>query len=294
MRELHCANLESLKKFFVSMVFSQLYGLIFVDAEKVEFERGVGIFVKASLGLPDSFPHVVAMALLHVKHVKFFQVEQQLRFMLRWESRVGTPAFDALVIDRSVLFPMGVGLNAGFGRILVELGFSLTLDYRQHYQVIMDGLRARVDGGHRAALLATEGRAFWTEVGPDGYLSKEFVQVFSTLTWDAACIVVLLLGDMLCWSGLKNPTRKCPYCQGKFTTAHFFSCSQFFFQDSGWRVMVGLCGARSWEDVLDYIFHTMSKWVTLLPLCKPEFRLSVLSYTNLCSDVHRLAFRWNV
>jgi hypothetical protein len=43
MRDLRCSNLFSLKKFFVSMVFSQLYGLIFFDPNKVEFERGVGI-----------------------------------------------------------------------------------------------------------------------------------------------------------------------------------------------------------------------------------------------------------
>jgi hypothetical protein len=109
---------------------------------------------------------VMAQVLLKTSQGSFFT---RKKWTFLFSSRV-----DALAIDRSMLFPMGVGLNAGLGRILVELGFSRTIDYRQHYQAIMDGVRARVDGGHRA----TEGRAFWTEVGPDGYLSKEFVQVF--------------------------------------------------------------------------------------------------------------------
>jgi hypothetical protein len=60
MRDLKCVNFFELRKFFVSMVFSQLYGLVFVDASKVEFEKVVGLFLKASLGLLASFPHVVA------------------------------------------------------------------------------------------------------------------------------------------------------------------------------------------------------------------------------------------
>jgi phosphate/sulfate permease len=47
-----------------------------VDENRIEFERGVGIFLKASLGLPLSFPHTVACALLGVKHVKQFAMEQ--------------------------------------------------------------------------------------------------------------------------------------------------------------------------------------------------------------------------
>jgi hypothetical protein len=84
MNDLKCVNLATLRQFFLSLVFSQLYGLIFVDARKIEFEKGIGVFVKASLGLPHSFPHVVAVALLGVKHVEVFQLEQRMKFLLRW------------------------------------------------------------------------------------------------------------------------------------------------------------------------------------------------------------------
>ncbi len=293
MRDLRCSNLASLRKFFLSMVFSQLYGLVFVRADKVEFVKGLGAFVKASLGLPDSFPHVVAMALLNVKHVDLFQMEQILKLFLRWESNISSPAFDAFFTDRAVLFPRKVGMNAALGEMLVATNFSRTLDYRTHYQAIIQAQQSRVSLDQRTRLLATEGRAFWTEVGLSGQLSSDMVRVMANLSFDEAR-VVLLLGDMLCWSALKCPTRLCPFCRGKFTTAHFFSCSKFYVQEAGWRVMVGLCGVEAWEDVIDYIFHVLYKWVVDTTLCRPDFRLTVLSYSNICSDPLRAAFRWNV
>jgi hypothetical protein len=236
----------------------------------------------------------VAVALLNVKHARVFRMEQVLKLLLKWEARTRSPAFDALVIDRLTLFPAKVGFNALLGNELVNLGLSRTLDYRSHYQFIVETTTRRTALGHREALMATEGRAFWTEIGLEGHLSKDLVQVMSRLSCEAVRIFVLLLGDMLCWSGLKRPTRLCPSCDGKFTTAHFFSCPRFFPHDEGWRVMMGLCATESWEDVLDFTFHVFTKWVTDSNLCRADFRLSVLSYTNICSDNYRAAFRWNV
>jgi hypothetical protein len=275
------------------MVFSQLYGLVFVDVGKVDFERGVGVFLKASLGLPDSFPHTVALALLHVKHAAVFHLEQILKLLVKWESRVDAPAFDALVIDRTVLFPAKVGLNAILGVSLSRVGISPTIDYRTHYQSIHRIQEEKVTQECREKLLSTEGRAFWTVIGLRGHLEAGLVQAMSELSHEAARIVILLFGDMLCWTSLKSPTRKCPFCKAKFTTAHFFSCSRFFVQEEGWQILVRLCGAESWEDVLDYVFHTLTKWVTCTTLCRADFRLAILSYSNICSDPYRAAFRWN-
>ncbi len=216
MRELRCTNLFNLRKFYVSMVFSQLYGLQFVDCSKVEFERGVGIFVKTSLGLPDSFPHVVACALLHVKNIFVFQLEQRMKCMIRWETKVDSPAFDAFFIDRTVLFPRGVGWNARFGEVLEDLGLLKTIDYRQHFTGLVSALENRCATDHRGRLLATEGRAFWTELGPEGHLSGELKQVLSLLTPESARIIFCLFADMLCWTALKCPTRTCETCVSKF------------------------------------------------------------------------------
>jgi hypothetical protein len=234
------------------------------------------------------------MALLHVKHVALFHLEQVLKLLLRWETRPGAPTFDSLLLDRVFLFPANVGINAQLGNILVNLGFSRTLDYREHYQVVVGAQKARLELDHRARLLSTEGRVFWTEVGASGFLSMEMIQVMTRLSPEFVRILALLFADMLCWSGLKCPTRKCPHCSQKFTTAHFFSCTKFFSQDAGWRTLVGLWAAESWEDAIDYIFHVLTKWATDTSLCRADFRLNVLSYTNLCVDVNRLAFRWNV
>ncbi len=294
MKDMKCVSLVSLKKFFVSMVFSQLYGIVFVPAELIDFEKGVGIFVKTSLGLPDSFPHVVAVALLGARNVACFQMAQWVKMLARWEGSPQNPVFDSLVSDRTLLFPRGCGLNAALGEAMVNLGLSRTLDYRTHAAHILSTLAARVDSEQRGRLLSTEGRAFWTELGPGGSLPAAMKIPMSKVSFEASRILLLLFADALCWSALKKPTRKCPYCSSKFTTEHFFCCPRFFVQEAGWRTLVGLCQNESWEDLIDFVFLVLRKWVEDTHFVRPNFRLHVLEYENICRDTVHVAFRWNV
>ncbi len=294
MNDLRCVNLINMRRFFLSLVFSQLYGLIFVDESKIEFDRGVGIFLKASLGLPLTFPHVVACALLGIKHVSVFQVEQRAKFMLRWETHGKFPVFDMFFTDRAFLFPCSLGLNARMGQVLVQCGLSRTLDYREHYKSIVTAVTNKRETEHRRALLMAEGRALWTELCPDGFVKPELKIVLSNLTHENLRNIVLLFADQLCWCALKVQTRSCPNCHEKFTTAHFFSCSRFFVQESGWRIFVGLCRTELWEDLVDFSFEILTKWVTEMNVFRPNFRLNVLEYRNLCRDPVHASFRWNV
>jgi hypothetical protein len=142
--------------------------------------------------------------------------------------------------------------------------------------------------------LATEGRAFWTELGHGASLPVELKQAASKISHENTRILFLLLADMLCWSALKKPTRTCSFCDEKFTTHHFFTCSQFFAGERGWMIFVALCRAESWDDLIDFIFHVLEKWVSETTFFKPAFPLSVLEFTNLCTDPVHGAFRWNV
>ncbi len=294
MRDMKCVSLVNLKKFFVSMVFSQLYGIVFIRAEQIDFLKGVGIFVKTALGLPDSFPHVVAMAMLDVKHVAVFQLEQRLKLLSRWERSSDSPAFDALVHDRVTLFPKGYGLNALLGEVLVDLNLSRTLDYRVHAPHVLTAMKARIDSEQRQGLLSTEGRAFWTELGPTGSLPHMLRIALSKVSFEANRILLLLFADALCWSSLKKPSRKCPSCDLKFTTDHFFCCPRFFVQESGWRTLMGLCRSEAWEDLIDFIFLVLRKWVEDASFFRPDFRLHVMEYENICEDAVHAAFRWNI
>jgi hypothetical protein len=294
LNDLKCVNLANMRHYFVSLVQSQLYGLMFVDANKIEFERGLGVFVKRCLGLPTSFPHVVAAALLNVKHVHVFQLEQRLKFLRRWEQHESYPVFEMLLTDRCFLFPRGVGLNSGLGETLANLGLLRTLDYSLHSQQIQEAMRAEKSLNHRERLLATEGRAFWTELSADGFCSNGLKQVLAKLHFESLRVFVLLLADMLCWTALKKPTRVCPTCSEKFTSAHFFSCPRFFINSSGWVTLVKLCQTESWVDVLDYVFEVLRKWVSDTTLCRANFRLHVLEYETLCEDALHGAFRWSI
>jgi hypothetical protein len=188
---------------------------------------------------------------------------------------------------------MHEGLNADLGDVLVDLGASRTLDYRAHEQFIISSLVAAVGAEHRGGLLSTEGRAFWTELGPTGVLPSGLKSALLKLSFESVRIVVLLLADLLCWCSLKCPTRLCPFCKKKFTTEHFFSCTLLFNGDEGWRTLVGLCRAESWCDVVDFIFAVLRKWVESTRVFNANFRLHVLEFVNISSDPVHMAFRWN-
>jgi hypothetical protein len=293
MRDLRCSDLFNLRKFYLSMVFSQLYGLSFVNASKIEFERGVGIFLKTSLGLPTSFPHVVAVSILDVRHVKLVQMETRSKSLSRWESVLDNPVFDALYTDRLSLFPIGCGLNASLGDSLVEMGISPTIDFKTHAPAIISTTRERLEVERRQRLLETEGRALWTELGAEGRLHYGLKRVLSRISYESTRIVLLLFADMLCWTSLKKSSRICPTCKTKFTTCHFFSCSKLFPHEQAWRILIQLCRTESWEDVVDLIFAVLSKWVEETPWFRPDFKLHVQSFQNLCRDPNHCAFRWN-
>jgi hypothetical protein len=128
-RDLRCTNPFSLRKFYLTLVSLQLYGVLFVNTELIEFERGVGVFYRTALGLPESFPTVVAMAVLAVKLPSVFILEQRTKFLLKAEVNDSSPVFTALVADWCELFPRGVGLNAWYGLDLEKIGVLRTLDY---------------------------------------------------------------------------------------------------------------------------------------------------------------------
>jgi hypothetical protein len=213
---------------------------------------------------------------------------------VRWESDPGSPVFTSFLVDRAFLFPAGEGLNAGLGKTLVETGFSRTLDYRSHATPFIAALASKSESERRGRLLAVEGRAFWTELDHGASFPIGLKQAASKVSYENSRILFLLFADMLCWSALKKPTRKCSFCEAKFTTHHFFTCPRFFVSERGWAIFVALCGAESWEDLIDFIFHVLEKWVSESAFFKPAFRLSVLEFTNLCVDPVHGAFRWNV
>jgi hypothetical protein len=160
MRDMKCSSLVSLKRYFTTLVASQLYGLIFVDAAALEFERAVGIFFKTALGLADLFPSAAALSILSITPIQVYQQEQRMKFLLKVEGKPNAVAFSALMHDRCVLFPLHVGLNALLGDVLLNLGAPRTLDFKEHFSHIISAVRGRVIKDLRTNLLVASGRAF--------------------------------------------------------------------------------------------------------------------------------------
>ncbi len=277
MRDLKCSSLISLRRYFLSLVSSQLYGLIFVDLTSINYELAVGVFFRTALGLADSFPSAVAMSMLGIRPIIVFQQEQRMKYLLRVELKVNSVTFGCLVHDRCVLFPLNVGLNAHLGNVLVSIDAHKTLDYRVHYSEILRAVEGRALGELRSNLFVASGRAFWNELAPTGHFDHDLRSVLSSLPFEQLRVCILFLSDTLRWSTHLN-LKFCHDCSCPFTVEHFFTCSKPFLTGRGWPIFISLCASKAWADLIECIFDTLQKWATGSDLFSPDLMFTVLEF----------------
>jgi hypothetical protein len=279
MRDMHCANLISLRRYFITLVASQLYGAIFLDGDTLEWDRAIGVFVRGALSLPQSFPNSICVALLGLCSVGTKVMEERMKFLLRLEARVGSPSFSALLCDRCVLMPLGVGVNARLGRELSKRDILCTLDYREHFSSILQALRADDATERTASLLSADGRAFWTEISENGWLPQNLTQILVKLPFEQVRIFVLFLADSLRWTAFVS-YNPCSFCHSEFSSEHFFSCpSAPFLSGREWIILITLCQNEAWQDVVEAFFAVLKRWATETEFLRPMVALNVLEFT---------------
>jgi hypothetical protein len=280
MNNMRCSNPASLRKYFITLVASQLYGSIFLDSKDLVWEKAAGVFLKSALNLPNSFPSCVCVAFLRLRSIHVKVLEERMRFLLKVEGKRDSAAYAALLYDREFLMPLGVGINARLGSQLLEQGILPTIDYRVHYSALVQAFESMASTERRSALLTADGRTFWTEISPNGWLSYEFLLVLSQLRFEQVRIVCLFLADSLKWTAVKTAASVCPFCKQKLSSMHFFSCSGQLLNGREWPILISLCQNASWQDVVDVIFEVLKKWVTGTTVFKPLFSLNVLEYVK--------------
>ncbi len=294
MRDMKCSNLISLRRYFLSLVSSQLYGLIFVAASSLQYELAAGIFFKTALGLADSFPSAAAMSVLGIKPIQVFQEEQRMKFLLKAEAKSNQPVFTCLMHDRCHLFPVHVGVNALLGEVLVSLEAPRTLDYRKHFSDIVRAVEIRATESLRSSLLVATGRAFWTKLAPTGFFDQDLRTVLSSLPFEQLRVCILFLCDSLRWSN-RLTSKFCRPCSSPFTVEHFFSCSQDFLSNHGWSVFISLCSQKAWLDLIECVFELLQKWALETSLFSPDLKLTVLEFECFHQDeAHFNPFRLNL
>jgi hypothetical protein len=277
MRDLQCSSLQSLRKYFVSLVMSQLYAAIFVDETLIEFSRAVGIFVRTALSLPSTFPNVVCVAMLHVKSVEQVILEQRMKFLIKLEGNVTSPSFSALLHDRCTLMAFGVGLSARLGAQLQRLDVLPTIDYRESFSALLQAMKTKSSADLRASLLASSGRALWTELTEDGQVPHDLAIEMAKLPYEQARVFTLFLAGMLRWTALKME-RKCQACSGHFSSSHFFMCDQSFLSGGEWSTLIVLCQNSAWNEVIRFVFEVLARWVERTDLFRESFALHVLEF----------------
>jgi hypothetical protein len=278
MRDMKCASLISLRRYFISLVASQLYGALFLDSSLLEWGKAVGIFVRSALALPHSFPSSLCVALLGLRTIRSKVMAERMKFLLKLESKVKTPSFTALVHDRCHLMPMGVGLSVRLGSVLESLEILRTNDYREHYRRILQALKLNNMMERRSAILSADGRVFWSEISDDGWMPQCFINVLVKLPFEQVRLFVLFLANALRWTALSSP-QPCPFCGSVFSSEHFFSCvTATFLSGREWATLITLCQHRAWQDVVEIFFAVMKRWASEARLLKPLTVLNILEF----------------
>jgi hypothetical protein len=277
MRDMKCSNLSSLRKYFLSLVASQIYGSVFLPCDRILWEKAVGVFVRSALGLLHSFPNAMCVTLLGLKSLRLRSMVERMKFLLKIEARPNTPSYSALVYDRCVLMPLKIGVNARMGSILEAHDILPTIDYKEKFSELVSAFERIDEEERRATLLGAGGRAFWTEISMNGWIPSALVTVLSNLNYEQVRIVVLFLGDSLRWSALSSQ-GPCPFCGDVFSSTHFFSCSCSFLTGREWTTFIALCQHGAWQDVVEVIFAILKRWVSETELFKPMFVLNVLEF----------------
>jgi hypothetical protein len=279
MRDMKCGNLFSLRKYFLSLVASQLYGSLFLDQGMLDWEKAIGVFVRTALSLPASFPTCICVSMLGLKSLRSKVVEERMKFLLKIEARPKSPTFAALAYDRCVLMPLNFGINARLGVDLVSLDILRTIDFKAMYGQILQALERTDAVAQRTSLLGADGRSFWTEIAPNGWLPRDFSMVLKNLPYEQVRIIFLFLADSLKWSALSSQ-NPCPFCRQVFSSEHFFCCPCDFLSGSEWSVFIALCQNEAWLDVTEVIFAVLRRWVTETNLFRPMFKLNVLEFVS--------------
>jgi hypothetical protein len=278
MRDMKCASFQSLRKYFLTLVNSQLYGALFLDCSLIDWDRAVGVFVRSALCLPHSFPNSMCVALLRLRSLRSKVMEERMKFLLKLETRHGSPSHAALVYDRCTLMPLCVGVNARLGQVLEALEIVCTIDYRIHYSQIVQALETADTTDRGTSLLGAGGRVFWTEISTSGWLPYEFFMYTSKLSFEQVRILSLFLADSLKWTALTT-LNPCSFCHEPFTSTHFFCCEPAsFLTGREWTTFISLCQHRAWQDVVEVFFAVMRRWVTETRFFKPSFVLNVLEF----------------
>jgi hypothetical protein len=218
-RKLEITNLKSLRTYFLSMVSSQQYGLIFFSFSAQEYRRAAKIFLQECFLLPNSFPIDVAFFLLDLPDLEQLTMDACVNFLSRLDQNSLT--FKAMQFDRSFLRNACSGFSHDLMQYMAPF-FDLEEDEFPSYedleelQSLRDQMRYQLNDRRAVMFWATEHLSFLHDFSVHDHFPHEFGEFLGGLPHEVVRIVLLCLGDVFRFSlGASSPN--CPFLPHQFS-----------------------------------------------------------------------------
>jgi hypothetical protein len=260
-RQLEVSDLRSLRAYYYSLVGSQLYNHSCVVFSGQEIKRAQKIFLQEVFNLPDSFPIEVASILLGVENPELTAFTARSRFFMHLTaSQTAIASAQAMLLNRTILLPRGVGWNHEFFAAVPSIPHISLTNLSSPSEIA--GIRADLTQALRETRIDTisPSRAFphILEFFPLGSVDPSFGQFLGQIPFESSRIIIIFIGNLSRFSLLSTPDKPCPYCNQTLYSSHFFCCPRFPWDPRNalnWNTLVSLFVNRDWRQASTYLFQ---------------------------------------
>jgi hypothetical protein len=280
--------MRSLRAYFYALVNSQLYSLCVNVFDEECHDRAVKIFLQECFNLPNSYPMAIAKFFVGVEDLWLQIFNARTGFMQRLLRGSNTDAsLSAMVIDRDVLLPRGLGWNMAFFSYL-ETAIDLSqIDLTDPTQVSMarEELR-RALRTRRRVRLSNSSSSFIIDLFPSLAPSPAFLEHIQVLPFESVRIILIFMANLMQHTYFRSNTLSCPFCSLTLSSTHFFHCHSLQQNSqSDWSSFVLDFVQERFREAIDRLFLVFQRWTILTNRFQPSFPAHLDEYFE-ATDFH--------
>ncbi len=279
LRELEVTNMRSLRSYYMALVRSQLYSLSFSVFSEEEYERAQKIFLQNVFSLPSSFPIHIACFMLGVPSFAVSVFDARVNFLSRVARRGSFSSLAALVMDREILLPRGLGWNHELIGLLDAYWNLRDVDLLDEEEVsearerILDAQLAR-----RVRRFEESASNFLLDFFPTATLPQDFATFLRHLPYESVRILLVFFGNMFQYTYLRSTNQACPFCTGELSSMHLFLCPHTPPPYNDWPSLVGEFRNNDYWGAIDRVFLTLQRWSSICRNFAYGFADKVMEY----------------
>lgn len=261
-RQLEITDPVKLRTLFLSLVASQMYGIVFADLDAIRMlEVTARKFVKFLFMLPLSTSNAFCDAIFHFKPVIFSVMKARLNFLSRiLNAAEFSPTFDLMQASLLYLFPKNFGWFTQFAPLCEHVGIDFTLDWLNDVDFAVSQFRDAAILNRCSYFDQYSSMRLCKLIFVDNSFPDDFLRLLFELQVDKRRRVMLMLAGVGRATLLAGPVPQCPFCNAVFNSDHFLSCPVFWLNDTVEQFFVRCAKARQWKVILDKLEEIDDSW----------------------------------